>query len=88
MLVWLSLIALLVSGQRTKEALVAAGVVWALKLPIFAYSASKLREKDLIWLYPLLELLYSFLLPIIYLAQLLTKNAHGSKSESLRKSPG
>lgn len=73
MLVWLSLIALLVSGQRTKEALVAAGVVWALKLPIFAYSASKLREKDLIWLYPLLELLYSFLLPIIYLAQLLTK---------------
>lgn len=73
LLVWLSLIALLVSGQRTKEALVAAGVVWGLKLPIFAYSASKLREKDLIWLYPLLELLYSFLLPIIYLAQLLTK---------------
>jgi hypothetical protein len=29
--------------------------------------------RTVIWLYPLLELLYSFLLPIIYLAQLLTK---------------
>lgn len=73
LLVWVCLIALIVAGQRTKEALVVAGVIWALKLPIFAYSASKLREKDLIWLFPLLELLYSFLLPIIYLAQLLTK---------------
>lgn len=48
--------------------------VFFLKLPIFALAGAKFREKDLILLFPFLELLHYVLQPLFFIAQALSKN--------------
>lgn len=49
------------------------GGLLLLKLPVFWKSANKLRERDLIWLFPVLEPLHAFLQPVFYISNLFTK---------------
>lgn len=49
------------------------GVVLLLKLPILWRNTSKLHEKDLFWLFPLLEPLHLLLQPVFYISKLFTK---------------
>jgi hypothetical protein len=48
--------------------------VLLLKMPIFALAGVKLREKDLILLFPICELLHYLLQPLFYIAQVFSKN--------------
>ena len=43
------------------------------KFPVVYRIANKLKEKDLAWLFPILEIIHAFLQPLFYLANILTK---------------
>ncbi len=43
------------------------------KMPIIYKIATKLKEKDIIWSFPLLEFFHTLLLPLFYLANLISK---------------
>jgi glycosyltransferase involved in cell wall biosynthesis len=44
------------------------------RFPVVYKATLRLKEKDLAWAYPFLEILYSFLLPVFFTANLLTKH--------------
>lgn len=68
-----SLLALLAMRLELKLTGVVLGSVWLLKLPVFAFSAKRLMEKDIVPLYPVLEPLHSLLMPFPYIAQAFSK---------------
>lgn len=72
-LFFLALGAVLALRHRTMWAGVLYGSVLLLKMPVAGMSASRLREKDLIVLFPVLELLHFLLQPFFYIAQLFSK---------------
>ncbi|MFM7217999.1 MAG: glycosyltransferase [Bacteroidota bacterium] len=72
-LLLLSFVASLSLGTDLRMTLAAWSIVWLLKLPIFALSASRLREKDLILLYILLEPIHVLFQPLPFIAQLVSK---------------
>jgi len=49
------------------------GAVLLIKLPILWRNTSRLQEKDLFWLFPLLEPLHLILQPVFYISKLFTK---------------
>ena len=44
-----------------------------IRLPIIYFVSDKLKEKDLVWAFPVLDIIHSFLQPVFYTANLLTK---------------
>jgi glycosyltransferase involved in cell wall biosynthesis len=48
-------------------------VLLLVKFPIIYKAGDKLNEKDLAWLFPLLEIIHTFLQPLFFIANLLTK---------------
>ncbi|MFN8165364.1 MAG: glycosyltransferase [Bacteroidia bacterium] len=44
-----------------------------LRFPIIFLSSKKLNEKDLAWMFPILEIIHTFLQPVFYISNLVTK---------------
>ena len=70
---FLLLITLLIVRYDWKAVLLLYGIKLILQWSIGYGAARKLQEKDLFWLYPLHELLHTFLQPVFYLSSLFTK---------------
>lgn len=72
-LFYISLIVLFSIGSDWRIPAVIYLFMLLVRLPVFYRSATKLKEKDLVWMFPLLEFLHAFLMPFFYTANLLTK---------------
>jgi cellulose synthase/poly-beta-1,6-N-acetylglucosamine synthase-like glycosyltransferase len=68
-----SLVALLVLGFSAKMLAAAYGVKLLVQFPVLFASASKLREKDVVWLFPFFELILLFLNSSFTIANLFRK---------------
>ena len=49
------------------------GILIITRFPIVFMNGKKLNEKDLVWMYPLLEFMHAFLQPVFYIANLVSK---------------
>ena len=70
---YLCLVALLVLRYDWRIIVSLYGGLLLLKLPILWLSAAKLREKDLVWRFPILDLSLSFIQPLFFISNLFTK---------------
>jgi cellulose synthase/poly-beta-1,6-N-acetylglucosamine synthase-like glycosyltransferase len=68
-----TLIALLILQFDWRILLSLYGAVLLLKLPILWRNTSRLREKDLFWIFPIIEPVHLLLQPIFYTSNLFTK---------------
>ncbi|MFM2135659.1 MAG: hypothetical protein RL021_1059 [Bacteroidota bacterium] len=68
-----SAIALLILGGSNESVCYAYGAALLIKWPVFAAGAVRLKEKDVIYFFPLFELLLAFLQPLFFLSQFTTK---------------
>lgn len=73
LLLFVSMAGLLAFRFLWKETLAVYGGLLLLKYLIFGRSAARLKEKDLIVLFPIFECLSAFLQPLVFIAQLFTK---------------
>jgi len=70
---YLLLITLLILRYDWRFLISLHAILLLVKFPIIYKTAGKLKENDLIWLFPVLELIQSFLQPLFFFANLLTK---------------
>lgn len=68
-----ALVALLVLAIRTNTVLIILGVLLLLKVIVFGKSAIRLKEKDLIVLFPIFEVMLVILQPIFFIGQYFSK---------------
>ena len=71
---FLLLITLLIVRFEWKAVLLLYGIKLMMQWGISFGAAKKLEEKDLMWIYPVHEIIYTFLQPLFYLSSLFTKN--------------
>jgi len=67
------LIALLILRFEWRILLSLYALSLLLRLPIVYKASTKLNEKDLVWAFPILDIINSFLQPVFYTANLITK---------------
>ncbi len=72
-LFYATLITLLVLSFHLKEVLAVFGVLLALKMTVFGRTAVRLKEKDLIVLFPIFEVMLVILQPIFFIGQFFSK---------------
>jgi len=70
---YLSLIGLLILRFDWRIIVSLYGGLLLLKLPVLWLSAAKLREKDLVWRFPILDLSLSFIQPLFFISNVFTK---------------
>ncbi len=68
------LIALLILRFKWRILVSLYGAILILKAPIVFKTAQKLKEKDLFWFFPILDLFQTYLQPVFYTANLFSKN--------------
>ena len=73
LLFFLLLITLLIVRYEWKAALLLYGIKLMVQWIVSFGAAKKLREKDLMWIYPVHELIYMALQPVFYLSSVFTK---------------
>jgi hypothetical protein len=70
---FLLLITLLILRFEWEAVLLLYGIKLMVQWMIGLGAAKRLEEKDLMWLYPMHELIFTFLQPVFYLSSLFTK---------------